>query len=390
MKKFIKILSLVFVLGIIFTYSICGGLVLAKNSNDIKDLNNIASKSALLVDRASGTVIFEKNADKKLPIASMTKLVTLGVVFEALNQGKLKLDQYVVVSENAAKTEGSEAFLDANKKYLVEDLIKTVIISSANDSAVALAEAVSGSESDFVRKMNDYAVAIGMNDSLFSNATGLPAANHYSTARDMVRVYDKICDNLIYKKYSNVWIDELVHASGRKTQLVNTNKLVRFYRGSTGGKTGFTNEAGFCLTASAKKNDMTLIAVVLGEKTSSERFNTVTNMFDYGFNNFENRIVVKKDKSLGDIEIDNYYEKIAQIFPRKDYIKFLKKGDEFVYNTHLEMGKIKAPIKADQKIGSLLILDKNNIVIDEIDIITGKDIDEIKFYQVVDKIYKNW
>ena len=391
MKKTIKILSFFIVcallcLGLVYQSA---GVAEAQAIGD-KISPDVTAKSALLVEKTSGIVLYENNADKKLPMASMTKLVGLGVVFDALEQGKIKLDQKVIVSKEAADMEGSEAFLDAGKLYLIEDLIKTVIISSANDSMVALAESVSGSESNFVRKMNELADDLGMNDSMFSNSTGLPCADHYSTPRDMVKIYKKICDNEVYKKYANVWIDELVHPSGRKTQLVNTNRLVKFYKGATGGKTGFTNEAGFCLTASAKKGDMELIAVVFGDESSKSRFASITSMFDYGFDNFENRVVVKKGEKVGAISIKGAKEKETAVYASKDYVRLLTKGEKFECNTALETYHVKAPISANTKVGSLLILDHNNIVVDEIDVVTGKDIEPIRAIDIMHDIFKVW
>ena len=391
MKKTIFILSF-FLFGLFCVSGLAsiGGFAKAKNDVVADTEPLVTAKSALLVDSASGNVIFEKDADRKLPIASMTKLVGLGVVLEALDEGKLGLDQKVTISQEAASMEGSEAFLDANNQYKIEDLIKTVVISSANDSMVALAECGSGSEKNFVRKMNEYANKIGMENSNFSNSTGLPCADHFSTARDMIKVYEKVKDHGVYKKFASVWIDELVHPSGRKTQLVNTNRLIRFYKGTTGGKTGFTNEAGFCLTASAKRHDMELIAVVMGESTSKDRFASVTNMFDFGFNNFENRVVVKKGDKICETQVKNSTIKKINGYAKDDFVKFLKKGDLFEYQTAVEMNELKAPFKEGEKIGSLLILDQNNIVTNEIDIVSGQDVDEIKIGDIVNKIYNNW
>lgn len=389
MKKTFKILSFILILIIFMSFGQMFVFDFAK-AKAPQDEFQTSVKAALLIDTNSKTVIFEKDADKKLPIASMTKLTGLAVVFDAIENGKIRLEQEITVSSNAASVEGSEAFLDANKRYKVEDLIKTVIISSANDSMVALAESTYGSEDNFVEKMNNLATELGMNNTRFSNSTGLPCADHYSTARDLVRVYEAVGSNAIYKKYAKIWIDELVHSSGRKTQLVNTNRLIRNYKGCTGGKTGFTNEAGYCLTASATRGDMNLIGVVIGSENSKLRFSAMTDLFDYGFNNFENRVVVKKDKPLCEISVKGSTIKTVQGFAREDYIKFLKKGEDFEYSTELQFDIIKAPVKAEQKVGSLLILDKNNIVIDEIDIITGQDIDKIKINEILDNIYVNW
>ena len=391
MKKSLMILSL-FLTSMMLLVSIImpvNNLAIASSMFTIDNVND-KCKSCILVDTASGTIIYEKDANKKLPIASMTKLVSLGVIFNALDNGKINLDQEITVSQNAASAEGSEAFLDANKKYKIEDLIKTVIISSANDSTIALAETVAGSEENFVYKMNELAKELGMEDSLFSNSTGLPAASHYSTARDMTFIYEKVAEHPIYKKYSKVWIDELVHKSGRKTGLVNTNRLIKSYSSCTGGKTGHTNEAGYCLTAAAKKGDMNLIGVVIGGVDSKARFNSMIAMFDYGFNTFENRVIVKKDKDVCEIEIKGAKEKSVKLYPESDYVKFLKKGEDFEYSTAIDLFEAKAPINENQALGVIMILDKNNIVIEEINLITNKQIEKINLNEVLNKIYLNW
>ena len=391
MKKSLKILSIImFSIFAILSINFNLPIAYAKNKNFTIDDVKSSCKACLLVDSNSGTIVYEKDADKKLPIASMTKLVSLGVIFDAIDNGKLKLNQEIVVSENAASAEGSEAFLDANKKYKVEDLIKTVIISSANDSTIALAEAVSGSEQNFAKKMNELANDLEMLDSHFSNSTGLPTVDHYSTARDMSVIYAKIAENKIYKKYSKIWIDELVHPSGRKTGLVNTNRLIKNYPSCTGGKTGHTNEAGYCLTASAKKGDMNLIGVIIGGVDSKARFNSMSSMFNYGFDNFENRVVVKKESPICTAEIKNSVCKSISLYPKENYIKFLKKGEDFEFQTETEIFDLKAPISEYDKLGVLMILDKNNIVIKEIDLISNRNIEEIKVTEILDNIYKNW
>ena len=281
-----------------------------------------------------------------------TKLISLGVIFNCINEGKLNLEQELIISENAASMEGSEAFLDAGKKYNVEDLIKTVIISSANDSTVALAEACFGSEDAFVEKMNELSDFLGMNDSHFTNSTGLPAVSHYSTARDLVLIYKYVKNNHIYKKYAKTWIDELNHSNNRKTGLVNTNRLVKSYSACTGGKTGFTNEAGYCLTASAKKGEMELIGVVIGAKDSKDRFSGMIDLFDTGFSNFENRVIVKKDQSICKYNVVGAKEKSIDLYPKEDYVKFLKKGQEYKYSIAIDLFNKKAPLKESDKLGA--------------------------------------
>ncbi|MBQ7467172.1 MAG: D-alanyl-D-alanine carboxypeptidase, partial [Clostridia bacterium] len=346
-------------------------------------------KSALLYDDKSKTVIFAKDEHKRLPIASMTKLATLMLVFEAIDEGKLSEDQMIKVSQNAADTEGSSAFLDAKSEYKIGDLIMTVIVASANDSAVALAEAVSGSEVAFAKEMNARAEQLGLSDTNFINATGLPAVDHYSSAHDISIIYSQICDHPIYKKYSKIWMTELVHPSGRKTDIVNTNRLIRSYDGCDGGKTGYTKEAQYCLTASATRGDMRLIGVVIGAQTSKERFNQMSDLFNFGFDNFENKVIISSKSPLQNVEVIGSKTKNVDVYASEDFVKFLKRGEEFDYSLKYEINSIKAPLQAGEIIGKLYVLDENNIVISEHDLIVHDEITAITFGEIFHKIIEN-
>lgn len=346
------------------------------------------AKSALLYDKNSQTIIFEKDASLRLPIASMTKLGSLMLIFDAIEKGNLSEETKVKISHHASETEGSSAFLDENSEYRVGDLIMTVIVCSANDSTVALAEAVSGSEEEFVKKLNSKIKKLGLSDTSFVNATGLPAIDHYSTAKDILKIYEQICDNEIYKKYSKIWMTELVHPSGRKTDIVNTNRLIKTFEGCDGGKTGFTNDAGFCLSASATRSNMRLIGVVIGEKESKTRFNEMAEMFNYGFANFENKVVLTSDQPILEAEVLAAKQKTIKVYPEKDYVKFLKKGEEFKYNLDYRLNKIKAPLKAGDEVGKLYILDDKNIVIEEMPLVVKENVERIKYKEILIKIFK--
>lgn len=240
-------------------------------------------KSGVLMEQSTGQVLYELSPDELMPPASITKIMTLLLVMEALDAGKLKLDDMITCSEHAAAMGGSQIWLEPNEQMSVDDLLKATAISSANDAAVLLAEAVAGSEEGFVALMNRRAKELGMTSTTFLNACGLDEAGHQSTARDIALMscallkYDKI------KEYSTVWMDAL---RGGATQLVNTNKLVRFYDGATGLKTGTTNGAGSCLSASAQRGSLSLVAVVLGAPTSDDRFAGARKLLDYGFANY--------------------------------------------------------------------------------------------------------
>lgn len=348
---------------------------------------NTTCKSALLYDAKSGTVIYEKDGHKRLPIASMTKLASLMIVFDAIDSGVMNEDTKVKISKHAAETEGSSAFLDENSEYKVSDLIMTVIVCSANDSTVALAEKIAGSEDEFVRNLNKKVAEMGLTDTNFINSTGLPAIDHYSSAYDISKIYSTICDNKIYRKYSKIWMTELVHPSGRKTDIVNTNKLIKTYDGCDSGKTGYTNDAGYCLSASATRSGMRLIGVVIGANDSKTRFNEMTRLFNYGFNNYENKTVINKDNSLCVVNVKNSTVKKVEVYPKEDLVKFLKKGEKYDYSLETQLREVKAPIEAGDVVGKLYVLNDKNVVEYEIDLVVRQNIKEIKIADIMKKIF---
>lgn len=243
----------------------------------------LTSPSAILTEASTGRVIFEKNADERRPVASVTKVMTILLTLEALDEGSVTQKDSVLVSAHAAGMGGSQAFLDANKSYPLGELLASVIIASANDSAVALAEYLCGAEEAFVRRMNERAAQLGLTNTHYVNCTGLPATDHYTTARDIARLSAQLDAHPCYYQYSTVWMKDFQHSGGRITQLTNTNRLIRFYPGCDGYKTGSTNEARYCISATAKKNGMRLIAVVLGSDASQTRFDEARSMLEYGF-----------------------------------------------------------------------------------------------------------
>ena len=349
-----------------------------------------SAKAALLMCADTGTVIFENNADERLPIASMTKMMTLLLVFEAIDAGKISVDSKVTISPNAAAAEGSQAFLDAGQAYSVEDLIKTVVIASANDSAVALAEALCGTEKHFALEMNKKAQELGLKNTHFSNATGLPAAEHYSTARDCAKIYSKITNNALYSKYSRVWMDELVHPSGRKTELVNTNRLVKTYSGCSSGKTGYTSEAKYCLTCSATRAGTNLIASVLGEPDSKTRFSEVAEMFNFGFANFESKPILNAEHLATAVLVKG--GKTGEIIatPEKDYYDFVKKGEATTLTYEICPFELRAPVKKGDKVGEILIVDKSGAVKEKIALIATTGDEKLTLKDTFSKIVEAW
>ena len=247
----------------------------------------LTSPSAILCEASTGQVIFEKNADERRPVASVNKVMTILLTLEAVDEGRVSLEDQVTVSPRAASMGGSQAFLDAGERYKLSELLKTVIVASANDSAVALAEHLAGTEESFVRLMNTRAEELGLTNTRYANCTGLPAQEHYTTARDVAKLSAQLDLHPIYYRYSTIWMDEIKHRGGRVTSLTNTNRLIRFYPGCDGYKTGSTNEARYCVSATAKKEGMRLIAVVLGTPAGQTRFDEARAMLEYGFANVQ-------------------------------------------------------------------------------------------------------
>lgn len=349
----------------------------------------ISSKAAILVDYESGNVIYEKMSHERLPIASMTKLASLSVILNFLDKGIIKENDDVLISENAASVGGSSAFLDAGSKYKVSDLIKTIVVSSANDSTVALAEYVSGTEDLFVSKMNKLCDELKLEDTHFENSTGLPKDNHYSSASDMVKIYKTVCDNSLYKKYSKIWMEDFVHPSGRKTGIVNTNRLIKTYDGIDSGKTGYTDKARFCLTASATRGQTRFVGVIIGASDSKTRFAEMSKLFNYGFSNYENKLLINKEVPVTVYNFKNSKNQIS-VFPESSVNKLLSKNEEFIFSTDFEIFDLKAPIRQGDVVGKMFVFDKNNMVISEVNLIAGESAKEIGFSELFGKVIGAW
>ena len=388
MKKSIICLLSMFIAIFVVLTGFCDGVVYAKS--DDKDHLKISAKSALLIDYDTGTVIYEKNQHERLPIASMTKLATLSLVFDAIDKGIIKSTDMVNISENAASVGGSTAFLDAGSSYKIEDLIKTVIIASANDSSVALAEHLAGSEEMFVSKMNKLSEKLGLNDTRFENCTGLPHDNHYSSAHDMAEIYKTVCNHELYKKDSKIWMEDFVHPSGRKTGLVNTNRLVKTFDGIEGGKTGYTDAAKFCLTTSAKRGNMRLIGVVIGVSDSKTRFAEMSKLLNFGFANYQNKVVATKEVPLSIVALPKAKQKI-EIYAEHDCVKFLPKTQEMNFTTEFKIDEnIKAPLNAGSVVGKLYVFDENNMVVEEINLIIKQNVETVGFKETMKKLVERW
>ena len=351
---------------------------------------DIASKSGLLMDYFSGAVLYEKNSTTHLPIASMVKMMAILIALEEYDEGNVSLDTMISTTENASGMGGSQVFIDPYVEYSFEDLLKSVIMASANDASVALAEYFNGNDKSFTNRMNKRAKELGMNDTNYANCTGLPAPEQYSCAKDCALLMREVLKHDLYHKYSTIWMDELVHPSGRKTELVNTNKLIRYFEGCDSGKTGSTNEAGCCLTASAKRGDMRLISVIIGAENSKTRFNESSLLLNYGFANFENRFLVDMTNPISNLPVSKGKIENCDVFASENYVAIVKKGDNLEYETTINLpNNLKAPLKVGDKVGTIKVT-KDGTVIKEIDLIVKSDIKHSSYFDTIGKVVENW
>lgn len=318
----------------------------------------ITSPAVILAEAETGTVIFEKNADERREVASITKLMTALLVFEALEDNDIALTDQVTVSQRAAAMEGSQALLDADTDYKLEDLLRTMIMASANDSAVALAEYLAGTEENFVQRMNERAQALGMDDTHYVNCTGYPQEGQYTTARDVMTLSCEVSRHPAYHTYASVWVDTLVHPSGRTTDLTNTNRLVRFYEGCDGFKTGSTDAAKYCVSATAEKNGMRLIAVVLGCENSQTRFNEARNMLEYGFATYQRTTIARKGDALGEqLKVNRGSAESVDLLLGSGLSMLLRNGQASQLKMELVIPEsIDAPVDAGQVVGFVRVL----------------------------------
>lgn len=348
---------------------------------------DISSKSAILMDVSSGKVIFEKNSNEKLPPASVTKVMTMLLIVEALESGKIKIDDEVQISENASSMGGSQIFLEPGETQKVDDLLKGIAVASANDACVAMAEYIGGSVEEFVVLMNNKAKELGMVNTNFVNTNGLPVENHYTTAYDIALMSKELLSHEIISKYLTTWMDNVVVGKNKNTVgLANTNKLVKYYNGTTGVKTGFTNEAKFCVSASAKRDNTHLVCVILGGETSQERFKDATTLLNYGFANYDTQKIIQKDTKVTTVQVDKAKEEIVDVVCKDDLDILLKKGEDKEFTKKIELSKdIKLPVKKGDTIGKLQVYQKDKLI-GEIDLISNKDINRANYFEMLEKV----
>jgi len=332
-------------------------LILPFNNVKAEELKLAESaKSAIIIEASTGKVLFEKNADEKLVPASMTKMMSMLLIMENIESGVLKWNQKITVSENASSMGGSQILLETGEKMTVKDLFKGVAIASGNDAVVALGEAIAGTEEGFVDMMNKRAKELNLKNTNFKTPHGLDAANHYSSARDMSLIAKELVKHEKVLEFTSVYEDYLRENTDRKIWLVNTNKLVRFYDGVDGLKTGYTKDAGYCLTATAKKDGMRIIAVVMGEPDSKTRNKEVSEMLDYSFAQYKVEDLLKNKESLGKYEITKAKQKYIEVVPKENATVLKKKSEKTGNATYeIKLNNLNAPIQKGEVVGKLNI-----------------------------------
>lgn len=353
-----------------------------------KDELNLECQSAILIEQNSGQILYEKNCHEQLRPASVTKLMTLLIIFEGLESGQITLQDKVPCSQNAASMGGSQIWLDTREELTVDEMLKAMCVVSANDCTVAMAEYMAGSESAFVDKMNERAKQLGMNDTTFKNCHGIDEDGHVTSSYDIALMSrELLTKHPDITNYTTIYMDTLRNG---QSQLVNTNKLVRNYKGTTGLKTGSTSLALFNLSASATRDDLSLIAVIMKAPTSAKRFSEAQRVLDYGFKNYEFKQFGKNGDVIGKVTVEKGIEKEVNAMLNGNCGVLLKKGSEnnVVQNVNLPQ-KISAPVEKGQKIGQVTYSIDGKLL-QTVDIISDKEVKKESLMNVVSYIYEKW
>lgn len=373
-----RVISLILVLSFVLSFPICANAEENKKSN---------VKSSILMSLDTGDVIKQNNAYKHLSPASVTKLMSILLILEAIDSGKIKLTDEVAATENAVSKGGSQIWLEVGEKMTVNDLFKAVVIASANDACTLLGEYVAGSDSAFVDMMNKRVETLGLKNSHFENCTGLDdeVTNHYSCAYDLAVIAKEVMKHKLILKYSTVWLDSLRNG---KTELNNTNKMINKYNGMTGLKTGTTSNAGFCLCATATRDGISFVSVVLGAQTSDERFALTQELLDYGFANYKLDNIKIDNSKLKTVKVKNGVDK--SITPKCELNKKLllpKNSDKITYKYSF-LDEVKAPVKKGDKLGVITVYSGNK-KISSIELKSDKNIKSVTFLYIFKKMFNN-
>ncbi len=341
------------------------------------------AKAQLLMEFSTGKVLFAQNEYDHLPIASVTKVISTLLVMEALDAGKITLSDEVTVSEHAASMGGSQVFLEAGETMSVEDLLKSVIVVSANDATVALGEYINGSEEAFISAMNARAKELGCENSNFVNTNGLPEEDHYSCAYDIALITRELMKHEKVFEYTGIWMDTIRNGS---FGLANTNKLIRFYKGATGMKTGFTGEAKYCLSGTAKRDNMQLIAIVLGAETSDKRFSAAKSMFDYGFANYS--VTTPELPTLENIKVERGVLESVPLTAEPTDILTDKGESAKIELKPVLKESLQAPVEKGTDAGYIAYL-KNGTEIARASVVTAESVDKVSYSSLLGEIFKS-
>ena len=372
---------------LIFIFIFCIQSINAEEVNDNVLAKN--AKSAILIEASTGEILYEFNSHEKLEPASMTKMMSLLLIMEAIDKKVITMDQEITVSSNASSMGGSQILLETNEVMKVEDLIKGIAIASGNDAVVALAEAIAGTEENFVKMMNDKVIELGLKDTNFKNCHGLDEEGHYSSAYDMVYIAKELVKHKKILEYSSIYETYLREGTDKKIWLVNTNKLVRFKKGVDGLKTGYTSGAGYCLTATMEQNNMRVIASVMGEPDSNIRNNEVGSMLDYAYAQYGLQRVLSNSKTLKKVKLLKSDKNEIEIVSKEDINILYKKIDGEINPTfEIKLDEIKLPIKAGNIVGKVTIKD-NNKKIKEVDLTVKEDVKKCNIIKLYLKYLKN-
>lgn len=347
---------------------------------------DLTAKSAYLIEASTGKMLYAQNEHDQLGPASVTKVMTILLIMEAIDEGKISLDDMVGCSENARKMGGSQIWLNETEKLSVNDMLKAICVVSANDCSVAMAEYIAGSQEGFVDMMNKRAKELGMNDTTFKNCHGIDEEGHVTSAHDIAIMSRELLKHEKIFDYTTIWMDSLRDG---KSELVNTNKLIRFYEGANGLKTGSTSISKYSLSATAKRNDMQLIGVIMAAPTGNDRFNDAKKLLDYGFANYAIAVLDDKDTSVGMTNVERgespYVEGII-----KDKVTLLGgKGITKDVERKVDFYTLKAPISKGEKIGDITYI-KDGVEIAKEDIIAKESVEKIKFITIINKILDKW
>lgn len=339
--------------------------------------------SSVIIEQDTGEVLYEKDSRKELPPASMTKIMTMLIIMEEIDKGKLKLDDKVMTSEYAASMGGSQIFLEPGEEMTVDEMLKGIAIASGNDASVAMAEKIAGTEEAFVALMNKKVKQLGLKNSHFKNPTGLPAEGHYSSSYDMAVMGRELLKYPLITKYTGTYEDYLRQDTDKQFWLVNTNKLVRFYPGADGLKTGFTAEAKYCLTATAKKNNMRVVSVIMGAPTSKDRNAQMSKLLDYAFNQYQVKQLVRQGANVDKVNISKGKTKDVTAVTKSPVSVVTKKGESLnkVVKTIKLKKDLQAPVVKGQVVG-VLVLKQGNKILSKTDLVAKNNVNKAKWYDL--------